>query len=139
MKSIFHKLFDKSFLKFVLVGIVNTLVGTAIMFGLYNLAHWGYWPASLTNYVLTSILSYVLNRRFTFRNTEKGAGPALRFALNILVCYVAAYGIAKPLVRLVCSGFGETVRDNLAMLAGMCLFTLLNYFGQKFFAFRKKA
>ncbi len=29
---------DKKLLKFILVGIVNTLVGTAIMFGLYNLA-----------------------------------------------------------------------------------------------------
>ncbi len=138
MKDLLHKLFDKSFLRFLVVGVVNTLVGTAIMFGLYNLAGWGYWPASLANYVLTSILSFFLNRHFTFRNREKGWGPALRFALNILVCYAVAYGVAKPLVRLVFAAAGEKTRDNLAMLAGMCLFTLLNYFGQKFFAFSKK-
>ncbi len=138
MNELFHKLFDRSFLKFIVVGVINTLVGSAIMFGLYNLAHWGYWPASLANYILTSILSYVLNRHFTFRDTEKGFRPVLRFALNILVCYAIAYGVAKPLVRLVFSGFGQTIRDNLAMLAGMCIFTLLNYFGQKFFAFQKK-
>lgn len=139
MRELFTKLFDKTFLKFIVVGVINTLVGTAIMFGLYNLAGWGYWPASLANYILTSILSYVLNRHFTFRNTEKGWGPVLRFALNILVCYTVAYGIAKPLVRWIFSGMSETIRDNLAMLAGMCLFTLLNYLGQKFFAFRKKS
>lgn len=31
-------LFDEKLLKFIAVGIVNTLVGMAIMFGLYNLA-----------------------------------------------------------------------------------------------------
>lgn len=139
MKELFCKLFDKSFLKFLVVGVINTLVGMAIMFGLYNLAGWGYWPASLANYVLTSILSFFLNRHFTFQSREKGWGPVLRFALNILVCYAAAYGIAKPLVRLIFAAAGEKVRDNLAMLAGMCLFTLLNYFGQKFFAFRKRS
>lgn len=139
MKKLFFKLFDKSFLKFAVVGAVNTLVGMAIMFGLYNLAGWGYWPSTLTNYVLTSILSFILNRYFTFQDKEKGWKPVARFALNILVCYAVAYGVAKPLVRLVFSAAGETVRDNLSMLAGMCLFTLLNYFGQKFFAFREKA
>ena len=138
MKELFHKLFDKSFLKFLVVGVINTLVGTSIMFGLYNLAHWGYWPSTLTNYVLTSILSFFLNRYFTFRDQERGWKPVLRFALNIVVCYTLAYGIAQPLVRMIFSGAEETVRDNLAMLAGMCLFTLLNYFGQKFFAFRQK-
>ena len=32
-------LIDQKLLRFILVGIVNTLVGTAIMFGLYNWAH----------------------------------------------------------------------------------------------------
>ena len=33
---------------------------------------------------------------------------------------------------------GEKVRDNVAMLAGMCLFVGFNYLGQRFFAFRQK-
>jgi putative flippase GtrA len=123
----------------MLVGVANTLVGTSIMFGLYNLAGWGYWPASMANYILSSILSFFLNRRFTFRTDERGWRPAARFALNILACYAVAYGVAKPLVRLMFAGAGDAVRDNLSMLTGMCLFTLLNYFGQKFFAFRERA
>ena len=30
---------DQKLARFLIVGVVNTLVGTAIMFGLYNLAH----------------------------------------------------------------------------------------------------
>ena len=61
------KLFDEKLLKFILVGVVNTLVGMAIMFGLYNLAHCSYWVSSAANYILTSILSYFLNKYFTFQ------------------------------------------------------------------------
>ena len=30
---------DKTFMKFVIVGVVNTVVGTAIMFVFYNVFH----------------------------------------------------------------------------------------------------
>ena len=90
---------DKKLLKFILVGIVNTLVGTAIMFGLYNLAGCSYWVSSAANYVIGSILSYVLNKKFTFRHRGQIAQSALRFTGNIAVCYLLAYGIAKPAVR----------------------------------------
>lgn len=139
MKQWFSKLFDVSFLKFLAVGVLNTLLGAAIMYCLYNLAGWGYWPATLANYIPTSILSFLLNRSFTFRDKETGWRPAARFAVNIAVCYVLAYGVAKPLVALLFTAAGEKVQGNLSMLAGMGLFTLFNYFGQKFFAFRHKA
>ena len=51
-------LIDRRLAKFLLVGVINTLVGTAIMFGLYNLAHYSYWVSSAANYILTSILSF---------------------------------------------------------------------------------
>ena len=92
---------DKKLLKFILVGIVNTLVGTAIMFGLYNMAGCSYWVSSAANYVIGSILSYVLNKKFTFRHRGRIAQSALRFTGNIAVCYLLAYGIAKPAVRAI--------------------------------------
>ncbi len=131
-------LIDAKLLKFLLVGVVNTLVGMAIMFGLYNLAGCSYWISSAANYVLTSILSFFLNKRFTFQNRERGAGPVVRFALNIAVCYLLAYGIAQPLCLHLLAGAAQTVRDNVSMFVGMCLFTGFNYLGQRLFAFREK-
>lgn len=55
---------DIKLLKFLLVGVINTLVGTAIMFGLYNLAGASYWLSSAANYVLTSILSFFSQQTF---------------------------------------------------------------------------
>ena len=129
---------DAKLLKFLLVGVINTLVGTAIMYGLYNFAGASYWLSSATNYILTSILSYFLNKYFTFRSQGQSLREILRFALNIAVCYTIAYGVAKPLTLWALSAATEQVRDNVAMFVGMCLFTGLNYLGQRFFAFAEK-
>ena len=48
LKALAKKLFDRTFLRFVLVGVVNTLFGYAIMFGFYNLLHLDYWISSFS-------------------------------------------------------------------------------------------
>ena len=128
---------DASVPKFILVGIANTLFGTAIMFVLYNVFHVSYWWSSAANYFFGSILSYVLNKRFTFGHKGHVVKSALRFTLNIIVCYVVAYSIAKPLMMWLLEGYGKTVQENVAMVVGTVLFTILNYFGQRFFAFEQ--
>lgn len=134
-----RKLFDKTFWKFILVGIVNTLVGTCIMFGFYNLLGCSYWVSSAANYIVGSIVSYVLNKNFTFHNQDRGIKPLLRFTINITVCYFIAYGVAKPVVRFLLKTQSLSVQENWAMLVGMCLFVGLNYIGQRFFAFKTKS
>ena len=79
------KLFtDKIFMKFVMVGIINTLVGTTIMFVFYNVFHLNYWISSASNYIIGSLVSYLLNKNFTFRFREKGYYSLLRFIITIV-------------------------------------------------------
>jgi len=144
MGNLLKKIFDPTFFRFVLVGVINTLVGYGVMFGLWNLAglhlwgDFGYWISSAANYVVGSIVSFFLNKHFTFRNRETGSGVVIRFILNISLCWLVAYGLAKPAVSWVLGSLAisEQLRGNLTMLAGSVLFTLLNYFGQRFFAFK---
>ena len=49
MKDKIKNILDITFWKFVLVGIVNTLVGTAVMFAAYNVLHLSYWISSACN------------------------------------------------------------------------------------------
>jgi len=100
-------LVDQKLLRFIIVGCINTVVGTAIMFGLYNLASCSYWVSSAANYILTSILSFFLNKYFTFQNKERSWKQVAKFIINIAVCYVLAYGIAKPVVMYILSGAGQ--------------------------------
>lgn len=109
-----------------------------IMFGLYNVAGCSYWISSAVNYIAASILSYVLNRKFTFSYGGTVFGSGIRFACNIAVCYLAAYGAAKPAMAWMLQGYSRTVQDNMAMLMGMCIFTGLNYLGQRCFVFKER-
>ena len=129
---------DITFIKFVLVGIVNTLVGTAVMFIAYNVFHFSYWISSAANYVIGSICSYFLNKYFTFQNKDKSPVIILKFIINITLCYLIAYGGAKRLILWLLADMPKIVQDNIAMVCGMGLFVILNYFGQRFFAFKKK-
>lgn len=134
-----NKLVDASVIRFLLVGVINTLVGTGIMFLLYNLAGCPYWPSVCANYICGGIVSYFLNKYFTFQNKERSWAQVGRFVLTVAVCMLLAYGLAKPAVRWALSGMGEKVQENVAMLVGMGLYTVLNYFGQRFFAFQKRS
>lgn len=132
--------FDRTLLRFLLVGVCNTICSAAIMFLLYELAGLGYWGSSAVAYALASILSFLLNRSYTFQSKGPLMRTALRFATNVAVCYLIAYSLAQPLVGwgLGRAGLTQAVVDRATMLFGMCLFTGLNYLGQRFFAFREK-
>lgn len=132
------RLIDKTTIKFLLVGVINTIVGTSIMFLLYNIGHMNYWVSSAANYIVGSIVSYFLNKYFTFQNKEKSVQQIVRFVVNISVCYLLAYGIARPLIRAIFSFAEKDVQDNVAMLAGMCLFVGFNYLGQRFLVFKEE-
>ena len=61
---------DKTLLRFLLVGVINTVFGSIVMFSLYNLFHVDYWISSASNYVLASLLSFFLNKYYTFHQKQ---------------------------------------------------------------------
>ena len=130
-------LIDAKTIKFGIVGVINTVFGTAIMFGLYNLAGCSYWLSSAANYFFGSILSYFLNKNFTFQNKDSVSKTIPKFVLNILVCYILAYGIAKPAALYALQNYSVAIQENVAMLVGMCLCVVFNYCGQRYFAFKE--
>ena len=132
-----NKFLDASIPKFLLVGVGNTLLSAVLMFLLEEL---GYWLSSAIAYVAGAVMSFFLNRSFTFRSKEALGASAIKFAVNVALCYVLAFAIAQPVGGWLLGSFGmEGIwLERLTKLGGMGLYTLLNYFGQRFFAFRKK-
>ena len=133
----FPTLFDRTFLKFIIVGVINTAVGSALMFALYNAAHLSYWLSSVCNYCLTSVLSFFLNKYFTFGVRHWTVPMVIMFIITIVVSYGIAYGAAKPAMNYFLRNNPRHIRENAALFAGMCLFTGLNYLGQRLVVFRE--
>ena len=133
-----NKFIDKTFLRFIIVGVINTLFGTTLMFVLYNVFNCSYWVSSASNYFFGSILSYFLNKYFTFNYKKKSKKTIICFVFNITLCYLIAYGFAKPVVVMILHNCANNVQENIAMIAGMGIFVILNYIGQRTFVFKKK-
>jgi len=125
--------------RFVIVGVANTIIGTSVMFIAYNLFGLGYWMSSALNYIVGSIFSYFANKYFTFKSEKKSWNEIVRFVVNIVVCYVIAYGVAKPLMDVLLGqlGWSVSIMDQISMVMGMCIFIVINFCGQKFFVFKK--
>ncbi len=141
-------LFDEKMWKFLLVGILNTLVGQGLSFLLLNLVPWESFQvgsaaavniSSGISTVLASVMSYYLNKNFTFRYQGTDRTVALRFALNIVVCYIIAYNLLASLAVRMLAGQPKWIIENGSMVIGMCSFVACNYFGQRFFTFREKS
>ena len=120
----------------VICSVGNTLLSMVLMFLLEGL---GYWPSTAIAYVAGAVMSFFLNRHFTFQSEETLLRSAVKFAVNVAVCYVVAYALAQPIAGWV---LGRTAlsplwQERLTKLGGMALYTALNYFGQRFFAFKR--
>jgi len=129
---------NNEFFRFIVVGIFNTVLGTGMMLFLYNLAGFSYWSATSIAYIIGSVISFFLNKYFTFQKSVWSWIQVSKFIVNIISCYLLAYGIAKPLALRLLSNQKIRLQENIAILIGECLYAILNYLGQKFFTFREK-
>ena len=129
---------DEKTFKFILIGFLNTIIGASIMFFSYNVIGLTYWVSSALNYILASIFSYFANKYFTFNKRGKSIKEIVAFIVNIFICYLIAYGVAKPLVGLFLTGTSISVSENVSMAVGMVIFVGLNYIGQRYFVFARK-
>lgn len=145
MKALYlkYKDFIMEVIHFGMVGVINTLMGWIIMAVLYNLIHMNYWVSSGISYFIGSVFSYHANAKLTFKVENRDKWLPWRFALNIIVCYLVSFSVAKPFAVKLLNVIGLSGRvsaallDNIAMIFGMGIFIVMNFFGQKLFVFGK--
>ena len=160
IKDFFKKFLDVKALKFLAVGVLNTVVGMGIMlllsamfnkftpeFAAHKLFTLGttiytasYLISSIVNYIAGGVLSYFLNKYWTFKNKTRSKDIVLKFIATVLICYIIAYLGAKPLteVMLKNAAIADKWKEFIALIIGAGLYTVLNYFGQRFFAFAER-
>ena len=131
------KLIDRTTVRYVEIGVLNMLFCTAIMYLLYNLTRLSSWACAFINHALGGVISYSCNRRFVFREKKRSPKTLALFVLNLAVCYVISYSIVLPGMKRLLAHWTHRSRDNLAMGAGVLLFSVLNYFGERFVVFRE--
>ena len=109
-------------LRFVAVGVSNTLLSTLVFAALFHLGvH--YLLASSVAFALGALNSYVLNRRWTFRSHDRRAPELARFACVQIVGLGVDLALLSGLVEL--AGIPHVVAQVLAFpAASVVMFAL---------------
>ena len=119
-----------AFLRFCSVGVLNTLVGFAIIFGLMRFGGVQYLLANATGYASGMVLSFTLNRSWTFAHK----GPILHSALQWTLVIAVAYAANISVVFAAHEYFGELTAIFHRRL-GVLAYTGLSFLGGRYFAF----
>ena len=120
-----------TFIKFALVGALNTLVGMGMIFVAWHFFGFSDFAANLTGYAVGFCCSYGLNRLWTFADRGAVSRSLWRFAL---VCAVA-YG--ANLIVLFAARGAMGPETFLPHVAGSITYTVVGYLGSRHFAFKK--
>lgn len=128
-----------SFIRFLFVGVINTIFGLSIMFFLLNVTHLNYWTSTFIGNTVGAFISFLLNRRYTFQSNVSYQKGLPRFLAIILACYLLAYYFSERIIFWLSSlpGLPITLGENSAILLGSGIYTVSNYLGQKYLVFTK--
>jgi putative flippase GtrA len=130
-----------TFVRFLIVGVANTLVGLSMMYLFLHLGGLSYWMSTFLGNSIGACVSYFLNRRFTFKSDQSISRSLTRFVATILFCYYISYNIGDHFIQWLLQNnptFTSRVKTDIAVLASTLLYTILNYLCQKLFVFPKK-
>ena len=117
------------FLRFLLVGVLNTGVGLACIYGAMALGVDYRWANAL-GYAVGCLVGFVGNRSWTFRHH----GPWRSSLARWLLVVAAAYGVNLAAVIGLHEALG--VDAYVAQLGGVILYTAVAFVGGRLFAFR---
>ncbi|OHR64588.1 hypothetical protein HMPREF3291_14475 [Bacillus sp. HMSC76G11] len=133
---------DPLFIRFILVGIMNTAAGLSAIFLLLNLFNADYWLSTFLGNTIGAAVSYYLNRSFTFSSQASIKKSLPRFIVVVIICYLASFSFGKAAAQFIYLIFPLSLmmtEDMIAVLMGTGVYTLLNFLGQKYLVFGIKS
>jgi len=119
--------------RYLLVGLFNTALGFAIIFSCMYLLDMSPLASNITGYLCGLVVSYFLNKFFTFKTTARSHSEMLRF----LVVFAAAY-LANVGMLLLCIDVLH-LHEGLSQLVAGAIYVGASYFLNKYYVFRHPA
>jgi putative flippase GtrA len=131
MRNMLVVLTHRSVRRYLAVGVVNTIVGLGLVYAAIYFLAMGNASANLLGYAAGVLLSFVLNRNWTFEHDGPTSSAFARFIAVTGVAYLA------NLLTVLVLADGLGVNRYLAQAAGIPPYTIIGYLGARRFAFKK--
>ncbi len=120
----------RQFLKFGMVGFLNTGISISTIFILMKLFGVSYVVSNVVGYGLAVINSFIWNKLWTFKGKGNLFGEIARFFGIFLICYFLQLGLLVLLKEHI------HISADLSQLIAMAFYIVLNFIGHKLFTFR---
>jgi putative flippase GtrA len=129
--SLLTRHFSIQFLKFLGVGVANTLIGLGVIYAAKYFLEMRDVPANLVGYSIGLMISFALNSRWTFAYE----GPRVPALGKFILVTALAYS-ANLLIVLIAIDYFE-LNGYLGQALGMPVYTVASYLASKHVVFSK--
>ncbi len=120
----------REFVFFNLIGVVNTLLGLMIYLSLVYLGTY-YVVALVVDYVFGIIFSFFMNKRYTFRSTDR---TSYVMFYKMIYVYVGMFFLNIILLTTTVEIFG--MNEYLGQIISCGVLSVFTFFAQKLMVFR---
>lgn len=121
----------RQLLRYGAVGVINTGLGYAVIFGCMYLLELGAVTSNVVGYATGLLVSFILNRTFTFRSTGAPRAELVRFVAIFALAYAA------NLIALLVLARRLDVHEGVAQLIAGVVYFGLSYLLNKYYVFRR--
>ena len=121
------------FIKFALVGVINTLVNLAVLYILTDIFGIYYLISAIFAFLIAVTNSFILNKLWTFKESisYKTSSRYIKFVLISVIALVINLITLYILVEY------YAIWYIYAQIIGVCSNLIINFFGNKLWTFKK--
>ncbi|WP_434006878.1 GtrA family protein [Paenibacillus konkukensis] len=135
---------NSQFTRYVLVGMINTLLTLCVVFILVNVFHVNILISNIFGYVIGLINSFILNKRFTFESKDDSLRSFAKFLIVFIGSFCISYYCGKLFAKLSFEFFkgyllkyNESYEINFSILLTNVIYTLIGFVANKKFTFNR--
>jgi len=126
------RLFDLTVIRFAIVGLINTLFGLLIIYSCKWFVGLGDILSNIIGYSAGLLLSFILNKKWTFNDQSDPVVAILKFSLVIGCAYLINLAVVLTFIHYL------LIDSYLAQAMGIAPYAILTYLGSRHWVFNER-
>ncbi len=118
------------FIRYIIVGVLNTLLGYLVIFSCMYLVGMSPEASNMTGYAVGLVVSYVLNRNYTFNSTQERRKEVIRF----VAVFAVAYGLNFATLLILIHRLG--MHKGLSQIFAGVIYVGTSFLMNKYYVFK---
>jgi len=120
----------KQFSRFLVVGVFNTLIGYCVIFACMYLGRMSPETSNAAGYTVGLVISYILNRNYTFNSRQDRFGESIRFFIVFVIAYASNFMVLMILIH------NLGIHKGVSQIFAGLIYIVTSYLTNKYYVFK---